>query len=80
VTINHGYPDAYDAEWDDEDDDDEFGDERDRTHCGGEGWDECIDVLAGCGPGCQSTAGDAYTYCPCRACDGTGLRKRQRVF
>lgn len=80
MTINHGYPDDYDAEWDDTDEDN-YGDEWECTHCGGEGWDECTDVLAGCGPGCRSTAGDPYyTYCPCRACDGTGLRKYQRVF
>lgn len=61
--------DEYDGDW-----------ERDCTHCGGEGWDECTDVLAGCGPGCTSGAGDVSTWCPCRACDGTGLRSQQRVF
>lgn len=44
------------------------------TWCGGEQWGECDDPLAGCGAGCT---GD---YCPCRACDGTGLRAFQRVF
>lgn len=51
-----------DGDWYDDEDDDPG-----CTWCGGEGWDECSDVLAGCGPGCRSTAGDASTWCPCQA-------------
>lgn len=54
--------------WDDEDD---FGQEHDCTHCGGEGeCDDNADPLGDC---------DDHPH-PCHACGGSGNRRDQRIF
>jgi hypothetical protein len=55
---------------------DDDADDVDCSWCLGEGeQDQCDDPL-GC-PGPHDRFGGG---CPCRACDGTGLRSRQTVF
>ena len=45
----------------------EDGEERiGCTWCGGDGFEECTDTLAGCGPRCTGE------ICPCTGCHGKG--------
>ena len=48
---------------------DEAGQETDCSICGGEGWQESDDPLW-----------EGFDDVPCKACNGTGLRRHQHVF
>lgn len=53
---------------------DDYDDDPGCSWCGGDGWEECTDTLAGCGAGCTGR------ICPCGACNGSGLAKDQVVW
>lgn len=69
---------AYDADGYDDYYADEFDGEPECTHCGGDGWDECADPLQCCAS--KHYSNEWEQYCPCRACNGTGLRSQQWIF
>lgn len=60
--------------------DDEFADPDDWacTHCGGEGYAECIDPLQCMAP--SHIGNDFDLWCPCTACGGSGKGKDQVVW
>lgn len=69
--MDQDYDSEWDADWYDADD---YDDDPGCTWCGGDGWTDCSDPLAGCWAKCDGE------WCPCRACRGTGRREHQVVF